>query len=110
MLKGPMDKPSGGASNMDLLASEQVTLQTASKALDGLVQQAMETRLVLQEQTVYMQAATNKVEEVNGFLPQVNRAITKITGRKWRDLIILGGFISACICALLLYYLSFRKQ
>jgi hypothetical protein len=44
-----------------------------------------------------------------GILPRVNHIMMSIKGRKWRDLVIMGGFISICICALLLYWLSYRK-
>jgi hypothetical protein len=91
---------------------------------------------VLQEQTVYLQETNDKVEKlagtfhVSGFLcsefvannqpalcvlffvgilPRVNHIMMSIKGRKWRDLVIMGGFISICICALLLYWLSYRK-
>jgi hypothetical protein len=106
--------------------------------------QALETRIVLQEQTVYLQDTTDKVEKLAGtspqaktkpltshatlgfvahtvmrglhvllvcelgFLPRVNQVVGRIKGRKWRDLVILGGFIAICICALLLYWLSYR--
>jgi len=110
MLKGgPTSKLKEEATSLERLVSEHSTLQNATQALDGLVQQALETRIVLQEQTVYLQETNDKVEKLAGILPRVNHIMMSIKGRKWRDLVIMGGFISICICALLLYWLSYRN-
>jgi Golgi SNAP receptor complex protein 1 len=98
-------KGSGLNSRTENLLRERSSLHSIDRVADALLGQAQEAREVLHNQKSMLQGTISKLTSLTTSFPGINTLMGTIKKKKARDLIILGGFISFCICFILFYWL-----
>lgn len=76
-------------------------MTTTEKELGATIDQALEARKKLAFQNQTLASAMSKVREAGSKIPGLNEVMNKIDKARKRDVYVLAGVISACICFLL---------
>jgi Golgi SNAP receptor complex protein 1 len=87
------------------LLRERTSIHESSAIVDQMLGQAQDTKEEITTQRNILQGTINKLADVGGSIPGINSIIADIRRRKSRDCLILGFFISFCVCFLLFYWL-----
>jgi len=98
-------KSSALNSRTEHLLRERTSIHDSNVIVDQLLGQAQETKESVASQRNLLQGTLNKLSEVGGSIPGINSIIADIRRKKSRDCLILGFFISFCVCFLLFYWL-----
>jgi Golgi SNAP receptor complex protein 1 len=103
----------GGASSgmrprAEILLREKNALHSSLQLTDDTIEQALNARNRLNNQTTMFGQISGKIKDVGGRFPQVNNLITRIQRSKQRDMLVMACVIASCMCFTIFYWL--RKE
>eukprot|EP01114_Cavostelium_apophysatum_P014431 TRINITY_DN3749_c0_g1_i1.p1 TRINITY_DN3749_c0_g1~~TRINITY_DN3749_c0_g1_i1.p1 ORF type:complete len:255 (+),score=38.89 TRINITY_DN3749_c0_g1_i1:140-904(+) len=90
---------------VDSLIRERGSINNSTSIADDLLMQAAMTRDRVHAQTERLLGTAGKLRGLTRQFPALNRLIGNIRWKKYKNTIILGGFIASCICFLIYYWL-----
>mmetsp|Transcript_22352 Transcript_22352/g.31160 ORF Transcript_22352/g.31160 Transcript_22352/m.31160 type:complete len:260 (-) Transcript_22352:10-789(-) len=92
--------------NMDNLMRERSSIHSSSVMANDLVLQAEETKSQLDRQLDRLSSINSRIRGVGRNMPSLNTIMSNIRYKKNRNMLILAGVISFCICFLLWWWWS----
>eukprot|EP01087_Luapelamoeba_hula_P004136 TRINITY_DN14091_c0_g1_i1.p1 TRINITY_DN14091_c0_g1~~TRINITY_DN14091_c0_g1_i1.p1 ORF type:complete len:308 (-),score=56.60 TRINITY_DN14091_c0_g1_i1:27-950(-) len=95
---------SGLSSRTEHLLQQRSHTDNIGHVADDLMEQAAGTQAALSAQRDLLSGSISKLGLIGGTLPDINSLMNTIKRKKSRDWLILGFFISFCICFILFYW------
>ena len=84
------------AAEADYMLGERARVDGAHEAADGVLSQAYAVRDAFAVQRETLASVSRRITHAAGQVPGINSLIGRISAKKRRDGIIMGGFIAVC--------------